>query len=85
MARVTQRALKKRFPFESGPHIKKLRLARDLSQRELSALSGINHSTIALYETGRSSPLYRNVRRLSLAMDCTVGEVMGESPVLQVS
>ena len=51
-----------------GDTLKTLRLAKALTQQELSDISGVAVSTIVKIEHGRSKPQMTTIRRLSRAL-----------------
>ncbi len=61
----------------SLPHLKSVRLRRALSQRELSALSGVSRMTIARLEAGGEDPFPTTVRKLAQALNVDPSALMG--------
>ena len=62
-----------------GQELKNRRLARKLTQTELSAMSGIKQPTISAIENGVNQPTLETLTILSRALNCSVHEIMGES------
>ena len=60
----------------SLPHLKSTRVRRALSQRELSALSGVSRMTIARLEAGGADPFPTTVRKLAQALNIDPAELM---------
>ncbi|MGF0033544.1 helix-turn-helix domain-containing protein [Bariatricus sp. SGI.154] len=70
------------------PDIKKIREAKGLSRREVADVSGINLRSLQDYEQGHkdiTSAKAETVYRLSLALGCTMEELMGIRPALPES
>ena len=58
--------------------IRYYRKKKGYSMRQLQELTGIHHVSICRYETGKAMPSVKNLVRLSLALGCTVGELLGD-------
>lgn len=52
------------------------RKRRGLIQQELADLVGLHRITIANYETGAQDPKLSVTRRLAVALDCTVADLV---------
>lgn len=62
-----------------GENLKRLREDKELTQRELAKLSGINHSTISLLEAGRRpSPSIEVLNGLSEGLDIDFYKLLEE-------
>ncbi len=61
----------------SLPQLKSIRVRRALSQRELSAVSGVSRMTIARLEAGGEDPFPSTVRKLAHALNVDPTELMG--------
>ena len=61
----------------SLPNLKTIRVLRALSQRELSAQSGVSRMTIARLEAGGEDPFPTTVRKLAQALNVDPAELMG--------
>lgn len=59
-------------------NIKKLRVEKKLTQKELSALTGISEVMISQYERGIRIPKNRNLRKLASVLDATGSILLGE-------
>lgn len=59
-------------------NIKKLRVEKNLTQKELSALTGISEVMISQYERGVRIPKNRNLRKLASVLDTTGSILLGE-------
>lgn len=59
-------------------NIKKLRVKKNLTQKELSALTGISEVMISQYERGVRIPKNRNLRKLASVLDTTGSILLGE-------
>ena len=56
--------------------IREIRIAGDLSQRELSKLSGVSNAVISKLESGEGiNPSYSTVQRLSLALKVSMSDI----------
>ena len=58
--------------------IKELRKKHGLTQESLAMSLGVDRSTIACWETGRSKPKADGLLKLSVALNCTVDELLKE-------
>lgn len=56
--------------------LKTLRKEKGLTQKELGALVGCSEVTICMYESGRRSPDYETLLKLSEIFDCTVDFIL---------
>jgi transcriptional regulator with XRE-family HTH domain len=62
-----------------GKRIKKIRVARDLNQKELARLAGVSTLTVRGLELGypaQANPGLDTLRRLAAALRCDVSEVV---------
>ncbi|MFO7906190.1 MAG: helix-turn-helix transcriptional regulator [Pirellulaceae bacterium] len=65
---------------EDGIFVKRLREAREsrgLSQSELAERAGLQPSAVSHFETGRRSPSFHNLRKLSDALGVTIDYLLG--------
>jgi transcriptional regulator with XRE-family HTH domain len=60
----------------SLPQLRHIRERRALSQRELSALSGVSRMTIVRLEAGGEDPFPTTVRKLARALDVDPADLM---------
>jgi len=60
-----------------GEKLRRWRSRRALSQRELAALAGLQHVTVARLETGSRQPRPKTIRVLAKALDVSVDELQG--------
>ena len=58
--------------------IRKLRREKGLSQFELAELLGINQSAVAQWETGKTAPNFKRLKKLAEILDCSVDDLMKE-------
>lgn len=56
------------------PNIKRVRLARGISQLRLAASSGMDTSTISRIELGKQAPRDDTLKRLAEALDCEISD-----------
>lgn len=59
--------------------IKRLRMARDLTQGQLGALIGISGTAVGRWEAGEFLPKGRYVTKLAQALDVNVAALLGEA------
>lgn len=57
-------------------NLAKVRKARGLTQRKLSAMSGVPRVSIARYETGKVSPNVRVLERLAQALNVSIDDLV---------
>ena len=63
--------------FIDNLHIKKLRLANGMTQKELGDLIGRDPRAISHWETGLCNPRPRDIPKLATALGVTVNELFG--------
>lgn len=63
-------------PDTIAKRIRLIRLAKEMTQKELSKATGINRVTIAKYETGKLLPTSGALVALAEALDCRVDEIL---------
>lgn len=56
--------------------IRKLRRDKGLSQFELAELLGINQSAVAQWETGKTAPNFKRLKKLAEILGCSVDDLM---------
>lgn len=61
------------------PGLARWRTAAALSQRELAAIAGVSHVTIARLEGGHDAHP-RTIRKLAAALEVTPTDLMGQPP-----
>jgi transcriptional regulator with XRE-family HTH domain len=54
-----------------GKNIKKYRLKQGYSQYGLARILGVNRTSIALYEQGRSTPTFAMLLKIKELIDCS--------------
>lgn len=59
-----------------GTRLEEVRTARNLTQTELSQLSGVDQSTISLYETHKRQPGLPILHKLAGALKCQVSDLL---------
>ncbi len=52
--------------------MKELREAAGLTQKQVAELIHVARSTVAMWESGRSRPLFQNLLRLSKLYNCSI-------------
>ena len=63
-----------------GERIRKLRKARDWTQKELGERSQVDAKNISNYESGRLQPSRRTIKRFAEAFGIAVEELESETP-----
>ena len=58
-----------------GDKIKKLRINKGLTQKQLGDLCGIADSAIRRYESGKVTPKLNTLKKLSYALDISINEL----------
>ena len=58
--------------------LRRLRELRALSQRELAKKAGVNTTTINRIERGKQGPIPKTIRKLAVALEVTIEEIMSE-------
>lgn len=61
-----------------GPRLKRLRMARGLSQRRLARTAGVSNATVSLIENGRTDPSMGLLKRLLDSLDVSFAEFFAE-------
>ena len=66
---------------ESSPELQILiiREARGMSQAELAEATGLSQSAISRFERGAYNPSLPNMRSIARALNCSVGDLLGEN------
>jgi transcriptional regulator with XRE-family HTH domain len=63
-------------------NVRRLRVLRALSQRELAARAKLSVTTVNRIETGQRKPIPRTVRKLAEALGVVPEELLAEQPRL---
>lgn len=64
----------------SGQKLKKLRLLRDLTQKELAIKAGLTDAAIRNYELGNRSPTKEQMQKIAQALDCDISALTDHEP-----
>ncbi len=64
----------------SGKKLKKLRLLRNLTQKELAIKSELTDAAIRNYELGNRSPNKNQLYKIAEALDCDISALIDHSP-----
>lgn len=67
----------RKYPNHFSDRLRKARRKRDLTQKELAALSGVARKAISKYECGKRAPRETNVERLAQALCMPVHYLTG--------
>ena len=65
----------------SGEKLRKLRLLRKLTQKELAYMSGLTDSAIRNYELRYRSPDEKQLRKIAEALQCDVSALVDHIPI----
>lgn len=58
--------------------LKKYRVAKGLSQSQLSRIIGVKSQTICMYESGVRTPKAEILKKLATALDCSVDDLLSD-------
>ncbi|RLK63044.1 helix-turn-helix domain-containing protein [Atopobacter sp. AH10] len=64
----------------SGEKLKKLRLMRNLTQKELAIKSGLTDAAIRNYELGNRSPSKDQLQKIAEALECDISALINHDP-----
>ena len=64
----------------SGQKLKKLRLLRKLTQKELAIKAGLTDTAIRNYELGNRSPTKEQMQKIAQALDCDISALTDHEP-----
>lgn len=64
----------------SGQKLKKLRLLRELTQKELAIKAGLTDAAIRNYELGNRSPTKEQMQKIAQALDCDISALTDHEP-----
>lgn len=64
----------------SGQKLKKLRLLRDLTQKELAIKAELTDAAIRNYELGNRSPTKEQMQKIAQALDCDISALTDHEP-----
>ena len=59
-----------------GERIKKIRLEKGMTQKELAEKCGLFDSAIRRYESGRQNPKIGTVQKIAMALDVNIGDIV---------
>ena len=65
----------------SGEKLRKLRLLRKLTQKELAYMSGLTDSAIRNYELGYRSPDKEQLKKIAEALQCDASALVDHTPI----
>jgi transcriptional regulator with XRE-family HTH domain len=60
-------------------NLRTIRKARNMTQRDLAAASGIHEITISKYESGKVDPSITNTEKLANALNCSINDLIGRN------
>lgn len=58
--------------------LKEIRKAKGISQKQIAAATGMSQSGICRIEKEQIDPPLSTLKRISAALECSVGELLGE-------
>ena len=61
-----------------GERVRKARISKGMSQRELAGELGLTQAAISQFEKGQRLPTHKNLRKMSYILDLDVTELAGE-------
>lgn len=62
-----------------GQNIKKIRLSKNMTQKQLGDLCGMADSAVRRYESGRANPKIETLRKIAKALEVNEQELLGYS------
>ncbi|MDO4779168.1 MAG: helix-turn-helix transcriptional regulator [Tissierellia bacterium] len=65
----------------SGKKLKKIRLFRKLTQKELALMSGLTDAAIRNYELGNRSPNKEQLMKIAHALNCDISALLDHEPI----
>ena len=68
-----------------GEKMRKVRKEKGLSQQELGKILGVKQQTVAQYEKIPYTPKYDTVRKIAMALDCPINELVEDETIFQVN
>ena len=68
--------MEKNLKKEFGKHLKSLRISRNLSQAELAFKGEFDRNYIGMLERGERNPSLKNLKRLAVALEITLPELL---------
>ena len=57
-------------------NLRKIRRIKDLTQKDLSRITGIHQTHISHFERGRRKPSFRNLKKILDALDCKAEDLI---------
>lgn len=67
-----------RVLYDPRMRLSEIRRTRDITQEQLSALSGVDQSTISGIENGRQNPTVQLLKKLSDALECEIADLFAD-------
>lgn len=65
-----------------GENLESLRKQKNLSRKELADAIGITETSLGAYAQGRRSPTLDKIWHLAVKLDCSIGELLGDVPII---
>lgn len=62
-----------------GSNLKKARKNKGFTQKELAEIIGVKRSTIAGYESKNQEPSYEILKKIAIALDCSIDSLLAHS------
>lgn len=57
-------------------NLQNVRIAKNMTQSELAEKIGVRSSTISQYEKGKRNPNISILKKIAIALDCTVDDLL---------
>ncbi len=67
-----------------GKNIKKIRLEKKLTQKQLGELSGISYKQIGLYEQGYRNPKIETIEKIAKALNVQYIDLLDDFPIEEI-
>ena len=65
-----------------GENIKKIRLLKGLTQKQLGELCGMADSAIRRYESGRANPKLETIKKIAAALNVSLSDIINEDFII---
>ncbi len=60
-------------------NIKKFRMSRNLTQKDLADKLKVERTTVTMWENGYSSPSIQTLKKIAAVLNCTVDDLIQET------
>lgn len=62
----------------TGGNIKRIRIEKELTQKKLGELCGIDEANLRKYENGRLKPSLNTIRRIAASLDVSLSDIIDD-------